>query len=824
MDYKKDLLTKLPQLKNTEGFPIGKDEDIVALSQPPYYTACPNPYIADFIKEHGTPYNEETDNYHREPFVADVSEGKGHPIYKVHTYHTKVPHKAIIPFIEHYTKEGDIVLDAFCGTGMTGVATQECNRNAILSDLSPMASFIAYNYNNPIDIFSFKYKASKILEDTYDECGWMYETLHSDGVTKGTINYTVWSDVFISPFSGNEFVFYDVAVDKETGKVKSEFLCPETGATLTKKQCEKATIIEYDPILKKEFSVAKQVPVLINYSIKYYGKGKNSKKTFDKKLDENDFKLINSINEQSIPYWFPIEELPNGYNTVQPKRSHNLNYVHNFYTKRTLFILSSIFSKCDDSIFKIWFTSQLINLSKLNRYRPEVSFPYNPLNGTLYIGSQISEANVFEAYKNKIVKFVQAFATITKKNNVSVCSSTQLHIPSNSIDYIFTDPPFGSNIMYSEMNFIWEAWLKVSTNNTDEAIINNVQQKKSDDYYDLMLKSFVEYYRVLKPKRWITVEFNNSSSKIWNLIQNAITKSGFIISQVSILDKRQGSFKQVTSANSVKSDLIISAFKPSTAFEKISSVQTNKDIEIYYVNELLTNLSQKPIVERTDKMLYSKMIAYYIQRGYEIRYDAKSFYSLLHANFVQEDGFWFTADQINSYLEYKKQQKMEGIDEVKSGEMFLFVTDEKSALVWLYNFLSIPKTFSDISVAFNQTANIQGDNVPDLRELLEQNFIFENAKYRRPLSEPEHNQLVEKRERLLMREFETLLIQAQTERKKIKEVRKEALIYGFETCYKNKRYQDILTLAGKLDKSILENNGDLNDFVQASDIMITGIQ
>ena len=234
-------------------------------------------------------------------------------------------------------------------------------------------------------------------------------------------------------------------------------------------------------------------------------------------------------------------------------------------------------------------------------------------------------------------------------------------------------------------------------------------------------------------------------------------------------------------------------------------------------------LPHKPTVERTDKMLYSKMIAYYIQRGYEIRYDAKSFYSLLNKNFAQEDGFWFTANQINSYLEYKRQQKLEGIDEVKSGEMYLFVSDEKSALVWLYNFLSIPKSFSDISTAFNQTANIQGDLVPDLRELLDQNFIFEGSQFRRPQSEPEFNQLAEKRERLLMKEFETLLIQAQTEKKKIKDIRKEALVFGFETCYKNKRYQDILTVAGKLDKSILENNGELNDFVQAAEIMINGV-
>ena len=72
---------KDPEFRKIEGFPIGEDEDILALSDPPYYTACPNPFIGDFIKQHGKPYDSATDDYHREPFAADVSEGKNDPIY-----------------------------------------------------------------------------------------------------------------------------------------------------------------------------------------------------------------------------------------------------------------------------------------------------------------------------------------------------------------------------------------------------------------------------------------------------------------------------------------------------------------------------------------------------------------------------------------------------------------------------------------------------------------------------------------------------------------------------------------------------------------------
>ena len=125
---------KDPEFRKVEGFPIGKDEDILALSDPPYYTACPNPWIGDFIKQYGTSYDPKK-SYHREPFTADVSEGRTHAIYTAHAYHTKVPHRAIMRYILHYTQPGDFVFDGFAGTGMTGVAAQFCGDKAEVQEL-----------------------------------------------------------------------------------------------------------------------------------------------------------------------------------------------------------------------------------------------------------------------------------------------------------------------------------------------------------------------------------------------------------------------------------------------------------------------------------------------------------------------------------------------------------------------------------------------------------------------------------------------------------------------------------------------------------------
>ena len=133
--YREELRKKLPELKQMEGFPIGEDEDILNLSDPPYYTACPNPWLNDFIAE----WEEEKKNWkkrvcekrilkYHEPYAADVSEGKNNPIYMAHTYHTKVPHPAIMRYSCIILQPGDIIIDAFAGTGMTGVAVLICER------------------------------------------------------------------------------------------------------------------------------------------------------------------------------------------------------------------------------------------------------------------------------------------------------------------------------------------------------------------------------------------------------------------------------------------------------------------------------------------------------------------------------------------------------------------------------------------------------------------------------------------------------------------------------------------------------------------------
>jgi hypothetical protein len=328
-----------------------------------------------------------------------------------------------------------------------------------------------------------------------------------------------------------------------------------------------------------------------------------------------------------------------------------------------------------------------------------------------------------------------------------------------------------------------------------------------------MSSAFRDMYSILKPNRWITVEFHNSNPLVWNAIQNALTKAGFIIAQVAIIDKVQGSFNQMTAAGAVNKDLVINAYKPKKHFEEQFLKRAGAGLERDFIEQHLNHLPIEPNIERSEQMLYSKMLAQYVQHVYEIKLSAKQFYTLLRDNFKLMDGFWFTDIQVTEYDEWKKEHGLQAIEEIAKGQQTLFVSDENSALIWLYNFLSSPKTYSDILTAYNQVTTNIDDDIPELQNLLETNFVFENRVYRRPLTEKEKMAKEEQNEKELLKAFDKVLTEARTGTKKIKTVRKEAIKLGFTRAYQEKRFQDIIAVADRLKADILENNSEISDFV-----------
>lgn len=687
---------------------------------------------------------------------------------------------------------------------------------------SPAATFIAYNYNTPVDVAEFQREATRILEECEKELGWMYETRHViDGKLQtgidgnsiiGRINYTVWSDVFICPTCSNEIVFWDAAVDKEKGKVNNTFYCSHCRSELAKRSCVRAQETHFDTRLNEFVTMAKQVPVLINYSV--------GKKRFEKKPDEFDLVLIEKIDNMEIPYWYPTDELPKGDKTREPIRL-GITHVHQFYTRRNLYVIASIYHNLYhiERILKreliFTFEQVLMGMSKIARYVPTHYSQVNQyLSGTLYIGSQVVEVTPRYIIENKIKQLVKVFAKIRgEKANfrVTTASATQIFLPENLTDYIFTDPPFGGNLNYSELNFIWEAWLKVFTNQKPEAITSAVQGKGLLEYQSLMTQCFSECYRILKPGRWMTVEFHNSRNSVWNAIRESLMRAGFIIADVRTLDKNQGSFNQVKGASqAIKQDLVISAYKPKESFKReflshAGSEETAWSFVRQHLEKLpvvvIKNGKIELIAERQAFLLYDRMVAYHIMNGIAVPLDATDFYKGLDERFLKRDGMYFLADQVNEY------DTARIVNDVEPIQFELFVTNEKSAIAWLYQQLETPQTYAELQPKFMQEIKAwdKFEVRPELAVLLEENFLQdEEGRWYIP-DITKAVDVAKLREKKLLKEFEGYL----ATKGKLKLFRTEAIRVGFAKLWADKNYKLIVETAERLPEKVIQEDDKL---------------
>jgi hypothetical protein len=874
-----------PEFRKIEGFPIGEDEDILELSDPPYYTACPNPFIGDFIAHYGRPY-DPAEGYSREPYATDVSEGKSDGIYKAHSYHTKVPFKAIMRYLLHYTVPGDVVFDGFCGTGMTGVAAQFCSdkemvenlgfrvlpdggileevgtddggsewvqisrlgaRKVVLSDLSPTATFISRNYNQPVDPSGFNSLASRLLSEVEEELGWMYKTKHDDGVLC-PVDYVVWSEVFSCPSCAEEIVFSEAALDDETGKVAKKIPCGSCGSEHGKNDLE----LIYESVFDQALNELHQVPKRVAYKIVY----KLGKERHYKYLDSYDYEILERISKQDFPSGFPDGLVPDmQMMRVGRMKPSKVTHIHHFFLKRPLLTLASLWSKVSkeaDSSLRlplIYFIEQAVwGMSILARYTPTHFSQVNQyLSGVFYMASHIVDVSPNYILGGKLNRLTKAFGRLASDQG-NVVTSTQdsgnINLGEEVLDYIFIDPPFGENIYYSDLNYLVESFYKVTTNAENEAIVDKVKSKDFSVYQRLMYGCFRSAYRALKPGRWITVEFSNSSAGVWNLIQTALSDSGFVISNVSALDKKQRSFQSIVSPTAVKQDLVISAYKPNGGFEERFKSESDTEGVWDFVR---THLGYLPKVKRRDgelvviperdpRILFDQVVSYFVRNLRDVPVSSKDFQEGLLERFTERDGMIFLPEQVAEYDKVRITSK-------QLRQLAIFVDDEASAIEWLRQLLNEkPQTRQDVHPKFTQELNAikKGEEFVDLDKLLEQNFIkydgedplppqihsylstnfkemrnlskddsqlIKKAKDRWYVPNPEREEDLQKlRERDLLKQFEEY---KEHSGRKLKTVRMEAVRCGFKKAWQDRDYPTIINVAEKIPQNLLQEDQKL---------------
>lgn len=824
-----------PAFRKLPGFPLVDDETILDLSDPPYYTLCPNPFLADVIARLGKPY-DESEAYHSEPFAADVTAGKNDTIYMAHSYHTKVPHGAIVRYILHYTQPGDLVLDGFCGSGMTGIACTLCGdptpeeraaiekempgvewgkRIAILNDLSPAASFIAHNYNVPVEADDFEAAVTSLLDEIEAECGHLYRTAHDGKNDKlpgvagkdGLMNYTVWSEVMLCPQCGQEIVFFDHAVDTSADplEVRSEFPCPECGVTLTKRALEPFKETVFDPLLERSIERVKRVPVFVKYMV--------GKTHLTKKLDADDLKRLSTVRLDD-PAILPALELSKG-SLSTGNEADGLTHLHHYFTPRNFLTISKLLAGAKGrwrrQVFNLVQSVSMRLCSHLTTYqlgkRGNV-----PMTGTLFVASLIAEANPLKALEGKLRDFLAVYRQLHEPQFVSCGSSTNLPmLPDASIDYIFIDPPFGDNLNYAQLNAVWEGWLRAQTDVSCEAIVNRSSQRDLAFYQEALRQCLTEFYRVLKPGRWMTVVFHNSKNAVWNAIQEAILQSQFVIADVRTLDKKQGTPKQVNSTNAVKQDLVISAYKPTKQFEERFTLKAGTDEGIWdFVAEHLRQLPvfverkdrAEAIAEREKHLLFDRMIAFHVQRGISVPMSAGGFYTGLAQRYPERDSMFFLPDQVAEY-----DQRRMSVAEVE--QLQLFVSDEKSAIQWVRQQLQRqPMTFQQLQPLYMKEAQRAWEKQEEpieLLNILNENFVRDADDCWRTPDAGKEADLEQLRNRHLLKEFD----QYRATKGKLKVVRSEALRAGFKDCWQKGDYTAIVEMARRVPSALVQEDSAL---------------
>ena len=577
------------------------------------------------------------------------------PLFSAFSYPTKISPETIALFIASHTKPGDTVFDGFAGSGTTGVAALLCAaptpemcaeakrlklkvqwgaRRAVLYEIGVLGSTIAETLCNPPEPKEFQREANRILHESEQELGWMYEARDLDG-NVGTLRYLISSDVLKCPHCGKHVTFWEGCARRGPARINQKLRCPHCARTTATNAARRVVKATHDDLLDERVTGRVRRPVWL-YGI-------TGKRMWSRPIEAEDRLLLKRIAEAALPAGIPRAKIPWG-DLYRSGYHRGITHLHHFYTRRNLAIFATLWQRTASSplrdALRFWLLSYNASHGTLMarvvaKQKQRDLVVTGAQSGVLYISGLPVEKNLFAGLRRKLGTISAAFA-VTRQNGGQVevhCGScVKTGLPANSVDYVFTDPPFGGNIPYAEVNFINEAWLGEGTDAAQEITISRAQGKDSSDYESLMGQAFAEIRRVLKKGGKTTLVFHSSSAGVWNALHRAYIHAGLRLEMTSVLNKTQGSFKQVTTAGAVKGDPILllgkEASKRLIAAKRVTPI----------VEDLLRRAHiSEDRVERTPQRLYSRFVTHYLSQEQNVPLDSGEFYRLIATRIQRDD-------------------------------------------------------------------------------------------------------------------------------------------------------------------------------------------
>ncbi len=630
-----------------------------------------NPNLKAFVEEHikENPYNPETDDYNIPAFDKPIETTKATAIYNMHTYWSKKPHDAIRQYIRHYTKEGDLVLDPFCGSGGTALAALMEGRKAIAIDRSPAATFITKNYCTPVDVEELKEAFEELKKKVKTEIDWLYETKCDRCGGKATTAYTVYSQVFRCPRCYEKISLFDcIEAESKTlkGKEKKIKVCP---------YCYKSG---FNEIIRSQSEKFGSIPVMVSYlcengckparSERKYNDIDPRKQEYFKKYDQA---KIDEIDSKDIPYPYPEGYDMSGFSRYKRDALwlYNVKEVKDLFTKRNLWALSLLKEKItkltnnktliDIILFSL--NSILLNCSRMYRYRSNLKGGYQA--GTYYVPQESQIISVWRAFIDKFCDIEKACSNLILNTSVIISTQSSMKLEgllNNSMDYVFTDPPYASKVQYGELNFVWEAWLGFDTHwHDEEIIVNEVRGKTEKDWENMMRQAMKECYRVLKPGRWLSLCYHDTSEGTWSLIQDIMAEAGFVADRSDsalFIDTGQKSYNQLTADKVTKRDLVINFRKPKPLEIYGSDSDYSEGNIQERVRKIITNyLTEHP--GSTKDRIYDEVVSSLVRSGKMEPHDFDIILSGIAEKSEDSGNIWFLKESEEISIDRAESQK-----------------------------------------------------------------------------------------------------------------------------------------------------------------------
>lgn len=581
-------------------------------------------------------------------YSSPLSADRTGALYNAFSYPTKISAESVALFIACHTQPGDHVLDVFGGSGTTAIAALLCERptdrmralaaergvaptwgarHATVYELSEIGTLLTRVMTAAPDPAAFSTAARHLVEAAEELEPSLYTAESPDG-EPGTVRQVIWSDVVTCPSCGLATTYADARVRYQPLRFDDTHTCA-CGHTGSPDDWPRVLEDVLDPWTNETTKRRQRTPW------KVYGT--SSSGNWSRSACEADSASEANALSRPLPDGAPITTIHwgdlhrNGYHA-------GMTHLHHLYTARNFRALATLWQLIDDEPEELREALRLLVLSynaahstlmtRVVLKKQSKDFVVTGAqSGVLYVSGLPVEKNVFVGVRRKIATFAAAFGLVhglSGRATVVTGSSAKLSLGDETIDYMFTDPPFGAYIPYSEINQINELWLGMTTQTADEAIISPAQGKGVAEYQALLTTVFSEVARVMKRTADATLVFHSSHASVWRALASSLSDAGLTVTAASILDKTQSSFKQVSGHVAVSGDPLLRVRRSS------AQVAANSNATL---SEIVMAARQDQSADRTPSSrqlqhAFSEAIGLALVSGVPITLDARAVYDL----------------------------------------------------------------------------------------------------------------------------------------------------------------------------------------------------